>query len=53
MVAKLWFIKKEQLWKLYWQRQNMKWYLYKNEVSGDLVELLDLVNQDEHGCFWG
>ena len=53
MVAKLRFIKKEKLWKLYWQRQNMKWYLYENDSDGDLRALLTVINQDEYGCFWG
>lgn len=53
MVAKLRFVKTEKLWKLYWQRQNMKWYFYENDANGDLEGLLTVVNQDEYGCFWG
>ncbi len=54
MVAKLWYIKKESIWKLYWQRQNMKWHLYEpNGVNKELEPLLAEVWNDSHGCFWG
>ena len=54
MVAKLWYIKKESIWKLYWQRQNMKWHLYEpNGSNKELEPLLAEVWNDPHGCFWG
>ncbi|HHZ68959.1 MAG TPA: DUF3024 domain-containing protein [Methylococcaceae bacterium] len=53
MVAKLWYIKKDKLWKLYWQRQNMKWHLYEGGINKNLEPLLVQVNEDNYGCFWG
>ena len=54
MVAKLWYIKKEAVWKLYWQRQNMDWCLYEpNGISNELTPLLIEVTDDQYGCFWG
>lgn len=54
MVAKLWYIKKESIWKLYWQRQNMKWDLYEpNGINKELDPLLAEVLNDRYGCFWG
>jgi len=54
MVAKAKFIKSKGIWKLYWQRQNMKWVVYEPmESSSELSELLDEIGKDPHGCFWG
>lgn len=54
MVAKLRYIKKEMVWKLYWQRQNMKWCLYEPDgVNRELTPLLTQVSDDQYGCFWG
>jgi len=53
-VAKITFIKKESLWKLYRQRQNMKWQLYDPKSnSKDLEVLLKEIWDDPMGCFWG
>jgi len=52
-VAKLRYIKKEKLWKLYWQRANMNWLLYeKNGTNEQLEPLLEIVWDDNHGFFW-
>ena len=54
MVARLRYIKKEAVWELYWQRQNMKWCLYEpNGISSELTSLLMQVADDQYGCFWG
>lgn len=53
MVAKITYIKKDKIWKLYWQRQNMKWQLLENGSSKDLEMLLTEVWNDSLGCFWG
>jgi len=54
MVAKILYVKKDKVWKLYWQRQNMKWQLYEDEgVNSQLEPLLKIVWEDAHACFWG
>ncbi len=53
MVAKVWYIKKESVWKLYWQRQNMKWSPYEpNSSNNELKPLLTEVWEDHGNCFW-
>ena len=54
MVAKTTYVKKSGLWKVYWQRSDMKWHSYvpTTEVNS-LEEFLALVEKDEHGCFYG
>ena len=54
MVAKIKYIKSKGIWNLYWQRQNMKWVSYEPmESSFELMQLLDEIEKDLHGCFWG
>ena len=54
ITAKFWYIKKDRVWKLYRQRQNMKWELYEpNGQNKDLEVLLALVWEDPNCCFWG
>ncbi len=54
MLAKFLYIKKDKVWKLYWQRQNMTWLIYEPDgVNKHLEPLLKLVWDDIHGCFWG
>ena len=54
MTAKIKYIKSKGIWKLYWQRQNMKWHAYEPlELSKELKQLLDEVGKDPYGCFWG
>lgn len=52
--AKTTFIKRKKVWKVYWMRANLKWYLYdpKPEVT-TLKKFLNLVEKDEYHCFFG
>jgi len=53
-VAKFTYVKKDKIWKLYWQRQNMKWQQYEaNGINQHLEPLIQIVNEDSQGCFWG
>ena len=53
-VAKFTYVKKDKIWKLYWQRQNMKWQQYEpNGVDKHLESLIKIVSEDPQGCFWG
>lgn len=52
--AKATYVKKEKHWKIYWQRQDLKWHVYKPvpEVAY-FEEFLQVVSDDEHACFFG
>lgn|SRR5690554_5124004 len=53
-VAKTTFVKSQHVWKVYWQRADLKWHPYPpaSEV-GSLEQFLSLVEKDEHACFFG
>ena len=54
MVAKTTFVRKAKIWKVFWSRADMKWHSYQPAAEvGSLDEFLELVEADEHGCFWG
>lgn len=52
--AKATFVRTHNVWRIYWQRADLKWHLYEptSEVAG-LAEFLSVVEEDAHGCFWG
>jgi hypothetical protein len=53
-VAKATYVKAEGGWRVYWQRQDLKWHRYDPvPVVGSLEAFLQLVDEDEHACFWG
>ena len=52
--AKLKFVRSQNVWKLFWQRANMKWHAYGPfKSSRDLAELIAEIDADPHGCFFG
>lgn len=53
-VAKTTFVKKNNVWKIFWQRSDLKWHAYPPapEVK-NLEEFLEIVDIDQNGCFWG
>lgn len=53
-IAKTTYIKSSKKWKLFWMRSDFKWYGYEdNLLSDDLSTVLNVINEDEIGCFWG
>jgi len=53
-LAKAVFVKKDQLWKVYWPRADMKWASYDPHPKvRQLSDFIDLVVEDVHGCFFG
>ena len=53
-VAKATFVKKTNTWKVYWQRQDLRWHRYDPDPEVDtLEEFLAVVTADEYACFWG
>ncbi|OQA91002.1 MAG: hypothetical protein BWY26_01248 [Elusimicrobia bacterium ADurb.Bin231] len=53
-IAKATYVMKAKKWKIYWQRADLKWHLYKpkQEVTA-IKEFIRVVDEDRHGCFWG
>lgn len=52
--AKLTWVKTQKLWKIYWMRQNLKWHSYEPAPTAKNIETaLEIVMNDQYGCFWG
>ena len=48
------YIKVHKHWKIYWMSATEKWELYtSNPIVRDLAEFVDIVEEDELGCFRG
>lgn len=53
-IAKTTYVKTEKVWKIYWQRQDLKWHSYKPAPQVRYFEeFLNVVSEDKHACFWG
>jgi hypothetical protein len=53
-IAKATFVKTERIWKIYWQRADLKWHRYDpNPSASTIEEFLTIVEQDEYACFHG
>ena len=53
-VAKLTFVRKAALWRLFWPRSSHKWNSYGPlPYSRDLADLVAEINRDPHCCFFG
>lgn len=53
-VAKATFVRSRNLWRVFWQRRDLKWHSYQpaSEVKS-IDEFLSLVAEDRHACFFG
>lgn len=53
-LAKATYIKTQRVWKVYWQRADLKWHGYDpTPVVASLKQFLNVVDRDEYGCFFG
>ena len=53
-VAKATYIKSRQIWRVYWQRADLKWHSYEpNATVSTIDDFLAVVEADEFGCFYG
>lgn len=53
-IAKATHTKNQGIWKIYWQRADLKWHRYDlNPEVETPEEFLDIVDKDECACFWG
>ena len=52
--AKATYVKSKSIWKIYWQRADLKWHRYDpNSEVKDLEGFLAVVEKDEYHCFYG
>lgn len=53
-VAKATYVKSTGMWKVYWQRADLKWHSYQPKpMVATIEEFLAVVEEDQHGCFFG
>ena len=53
-IAKATYVKRQKVWKVYWQRADLKWHRYDpNPEVQTLDDFLRVVENDEFSCFWG
>lgn len=53
-VAKATYVKTQKVWKVYWQRADLKWHRYDPAPEVEtLQDFLGLVDHDEYACFFG
>lgn len=53
-VAKATYVKTQGVWRVFWMRADLKWHGYPPSPHVPTIEnFLDVVNADEHCCFFG
>ncbi|MBN1151269.1 DUF3024 domain-containing protein [candidate division WOR-3 bacterium] len=53
-VAKAVYVKSKNHWNIYWMKRDLRWHSYYPDPEVDtLDEFLNIVKEDEEGCFWG
>jgi spore coat polysaccharide biosynthesis protein SpsF (cytidylyltransferase family) len=53
-IAKATYVKTQRVWKVYWQRADLKWHRYDPDPEVKTIEeFLAVVERDEYGCFFG
>ena len=53
-IAKATYVKTQKLWKVYWQRADLKWHRYEPDPEVNTIEeFVSLVENDEYACFFG
>ena len=53
-VAKATYVKSRAVWKVYWRRADLKWHSYGPVPTvGSIERFLELVENDQHACFFG
>ncbi len=53
-VAKATYVRTQRVWKIFWQRADLKWHGYEPLPEVATIEaFLAAVGEDRHACFWG
>jgi hypothetical protein len=54
LIAKATWVRRQKVWKIYWQQADMEWHKYEPLPQVDTLELfIDEVDKDPYACFWG
>ena len=52
--AKVTWVRRQQIWKVYWQRADMDWHSYDPLAQTErLEEFIQELKEDPLACFWG
>lgn len=52
-IAKTTYVRKDNAWKVFWMRQDLKWHGYDTKSVKSISKFIELVEKDEFCCFWG
>lgn len=53
-IAKVQFVRTQNVWRIFWMRADIKWHSYPNcPEAPSLTEALRVIDKDEMGCFFG
>jgi hypothetical protein len=53
-VAKATYVRARGVWRVFWQRRDLKWHSYEPQPEVKSVEeFTSLVSEDAHSCFFG
>jgi spore coat polysaccharide biosynthesis protein SpsF (cytidylyltransferase family) len=53
-VAKATYVKSRGIWKIYWQRADLKWHRYDPDPEVKTLEkFIEVLEKDEYACFYG
>ena len=53
-IAKSTYVKSRKIWKVFWQRADLKWHRYDPDPEVRSIEdFIDLVENDDYACFFG
>jgi len=53
-IAKVRFVRNQRVWRIYWQRADMKWHGYKPcPQTKTLAAALRVIDEDRFCCFFG
>ena len=54
LIAKTTYNRRQNLWKIFWLRQDMKWHGYTPHLHVKSIDVfLKVVDEDTYSCFWG
>ena len=52
--AKATYVRTQKIWKIYWQRADLKWHSYEPVPTVKTIDAFcAAVEEDPYGCFWG
>ena len=53
-IAKTTYVITKRIWKVYWQRADLKWHPYSPATAvKSIKDFIRLVEKDDNHCFWG